>query len=180
MEGFIGASYSVETWGSWKLMMTQYNTIIASMLEPRLAVLNMWGDPTDLQSMRYGLTSVMMNDGYFSYTPRTTAYNGVAWFDEFDSNLGQSTVTAPTAAWQKGVWRRDFENGIALVNPKGNGSQTVTLETAFVKLRGTQDPATNSGSTVTTVTLKDRDGIILLRKNPVKRPAAPKSLSAQP
>jgi hypothetical protein len=76
------------------------------------------------------------------------------------------------------VWRRDFDNGIALVNPKGNGTQTVTLETAFVKLKGTQDPATNNGQTVTTVTLKDRDGIILMRKNPAKRPAAPQKLSA--
>jgi len=178
MEGYMGLSYSVESWGSWKQMMTQYYTIIGAMLEPKLAVVNMWGDPTDLQSMRYGLTSVLMNDGYFSYTNKSTQYYGVTWFDEFDSKLGQSTTTPPTAAWQKGVWRRDFQNGIALVNPKGNGPQTVTLEGPFIKLKGTQDPVTNNGATVTTITLKDRDGIILLRQNPVKRPAAPKNLSA--
>jgi len=159
-------------------MMTQYYTIIGAMLEPKLAVVNMWGDPTDLQSMRYGLTSVLMNDGYFSYTNKATQYYGVTWFDEFDSKLGQSTSAPPTAAWQKGVWRRDFQNGIALVNPKGNGPQTVTLEGPFVKLKGTQDPVTNNGATVTTITLKDRDGIILMRQNPVKRPAAPKNFSA--
>jgi hypothetical protein len=178
MEGYMGLSYSIETWGTWKQMMANYYAIIASMLEPKLAIVNMWGDPTDLQTMRYGLTSVMMNDGYFSYTAKGGAYYGVTWFDEFDSHLGQATATPPSAAWQKGVWRRDFENGIALVNPKGNGPQTVTLETAFVKLKGTQDPVTNNGQSVTTVTLKERDGIILLRKNPVKRPAAPKSLTA--
>jgi hypothetical protein len=101
----------------------------------------------------------------------------VVWFDEFDAKLGQAQAI-PTAAWKQGVWRRDFDNGIVLVNPKGNGNQTVTLETSYVKLQGTQDPAINNGQTVTTVTLKDRDGIILMRKNPVKRPAAPQKLTA--
>jgi hypothetical protein len=50
-----------------------------------------------------------------------------------------------------------------LVNPKGNGVRTVTLETNYVKIKGTQAPTVNSGATVRTVTLKDRDGIILLR-----------------
>ncbi len=65
-----------------------------------------------------------------------------------------------------------------LVNPKGNGTQTLTLETSYVKFKGTQDPTTNNGQTLTTITLKDRDGIILLRKNPLKRPAAPQKFSA--
>jgi hypothetical protein len=85
----------------------------------------------------------------------------------------------PTAAWQKGVWRRDFDNGIALVNPKGNGAQTVTLEAPYIKIKGAQDPVTNNGQTVTTVTLKDRDGIILLRQNPVIRPATPAGFSVE-
>ena len=179
MEAYIGKSYSVESWAGWSGMMTRYTSIMGAMLEPKLGIFNIWGDPTDYQTLRYALASCLMNDGYFSYTPTTTQYNGVAWFDEFDSNLGQASGTAPTAAWQKGVWRRDFDNGIALVNPKGNGTQTVTLEAAFVKLKGTQDPATNNGASVTTVTLKERDGIILLRTNPMKRPAAPKSLTTQ-
>ena len=179
MEGYIGKSYSVESWSTWAGMMTRYNTIMGAMLEPKLGIFNMWGDTTDYQTMRYGLASCLMNDGYFSFTPNSTQYNGVAWFDEFDSKLGQASGTPPTAAWQKGVWRRDFDNGIALVNPKGNGTQTVTLETSFAKLKGVQDPATNNGATVTTITLKERDGIVLLRQNPVKRPAAPKSLTTQ-
>ncbi len=179
LEGYIGKSYSVESWGGWQGMMTRYNTIMGALLEPKLEILNQWGDPTDYQSMRYGLTSTLMNDGYYSFTDNARQYNGVTWFDEFDSKLGQSSSLPATAAWQSGVWRRDFDNGIALVNPKGNGTKTVTLESAYVKLKGTQDPATNNGQTVTTVTLKDRDGIILLRKNPLKRPAAPQKLTTQ-
>jgi hypothetical protein len=77
------------------------------------------------------------------------------------------------------VWRRDFDNGIVLVNPKGNGPQTVSLGGSFVKIKGKQDPTTNDGQTVTTVTLKDRDGIVLLRATPVTRPAAPQKVTIQ-
>ena len=177
MEGAIGKSWSVEGWAGWQVMMTQYNAIMAAIGQPKLGILNQWGDPTDYQSMRYGLGSTMLNDGYYAFTNQNNGYYGVTWFDEFDSNLGQAQAI-PTAAWKQGVWRRDFDNGIVLVNPKGNGPQTVTLETSFVKLKGTQDPVTNSGATVTSVTLKDRDGIILMRVHPTKRPAAPTKLTA--
>lgn len=176
LEGFIGKSWSTESWAGWQVMMTQYGTLMGAMNQPKIGIFNQWGDPTDYQSLRYGLASCLMNDAYFSFTNNATAYSGVSWFDEYDNNLGQAQAS-PTAAWQSGVWRRDFDNGIALVNPKGNGTKTVTLETAYVKIKGTQDPAINSGQTVTTVTLKDRDGIILLRKSPVKRPDAPQKLT---
>ena len=52
------------------------------------------------------------------------------------------------------------------MNPKGNGTQTVTLETSYKHLTGTQAPTINNGQTVTTVTLNDRDGVILLRLAP--------------
>jgi hypothetical protein len=179
MEGFIGKSWSVETWGGWQAMMNQYRAIMSSVLEPKLGIFNQWGDPTDYQSFRYGLASCLMDNAYYSFTDTSKGYVGVVWFDEYNVNLGQG-MTPPTGAWQSGVWRRDFDNGVVLVNPKGNGSQTVKLETAYVKVAGTQDPATNSGQTVTTVTLKDRDGIILLRKNAPKRPMAPQKVSVQP
>jgi hypothetical protein len=38
---------------------------------------------------------------------------------------------------------------------------------------------TNSGKTVTTVTLKDRDGIVLLRQSPVVRPATPAGFAVE-
>ncbi len=178
-EAAIGKSWSIEAWAGWQVMFKQYVAQMAAVAEPKLMIFNQWGDPTDYQSMRYGLGTCLLNDGYYSFTNTAAGYYGVVWFDELNSNLGQGQ-TAPTAAWQKGVWRRDFDNGIALVNPKGNGAQTVTLETSYVKLQGTQDPVTNNGQTVTTVTLKDRDGIILMRKNPVVRPAAPQKLTASP
>src|SRR5581483_830133 len=167
MEAMIGKSYSIEGWGGWQAMMSQYRSIMAAMNAPKLGIFNQWGDPTDYQSFRYGLTSCLMNDGYYSFSSNSGGYNGVVWFDEYNAKLGQAQSPPPTSAWQKGVWRRDFTNGIALVNPKGNGPQTVQLGGTFVKLKGAQDGSVNSGQTVTSVSLQDRDGIILLRQTPL-------------
>src|SRR6202011_3929936 len=106
----------------------------------------------------------------------SSQYGDAPAFDEYQANLGSAVSAPQTTAWQKGVYRRDFENGIALVNPKGNGAQTITLEGDFKRLSGTQVPSVNSGATVRTLTLRDRDGIILMRLTPVaaaKRPAPP-------
>ena len=177
LEGLIGKSYSVESYAGWQAMMTQYYATIGSMKTPKLAIFNQGGSPTDYQSMRYGLTSCLMNDGYYDFNNNSTGYTGVVWFDEYNAKLGAATAGPPTAAWQKGVWRRDFTNGIALVNPKGNGPQTVTLGGTFVKIKGTQAPSVNSGQSVTTVTLQDRDGIILLRQAPLQQPKSPTGVS---
>jgi hypothetical protein len=128
--------------------------------------------------MRYGLASCSMDDGYFAYSDADAHYYGVPWFDEYGAKLGAAVSGPSTSAWQSGVYRRDFANGIVLVNPKGNGERTVTLESDFVKLKGTQDPTVNNGATVRQVTLKDRDGIVLLRKAPITRPKPPGNLQA--
>ena len=178
LEGYIGKSWSVETWGGWAATLAQYRKVMSAVAAPKLVIFNQWGSQTDYQGMRYGLGTCLLDDGYYSFTDNTQQYYGVVWFDELDQKLGAG-LTKPTAAWQKGVWRRDFDNGIVLVNPKGNGPQTVTLETSYIKIRGTQDPVVNNGQTVTTVTLKDRDGIILLRENPTTRPATPTGFTVE-
>ena len=101
-------------------------------------------------------------------------YSGVVWFDEYDSKLGKAVTVPATTAWQKGVYRRDFENGIALVNPKGNGPVEVTLEEDFRRLDGKQAPSVNNGQLTRKVLLQDRDGIILKRVKAVAAPTAPK------
>jgi hypothetical protein len=163
-EHFMGRTYSVETYEGWAEMMKNYRKIMAALAAPKYLVCGAEGSPTDYQFVRYALASCSMDDGYFAYTDLSKQYQGVPWYDESGVKLGAATSGPPTSAWQSGVYRRNFQNGIILVNPKGNGARTVTLEAEYVKIKGAQAPTVNNGATVRTVTLQDRDGIILLRK----------------
>jgi hypothetical protein len=177
MEGMIGASWSFEQQG-WSTMYAAYQKMMAAIAQPQLVMFEQYGSAGDYQGMRYGLTSCLLGNAYFYYEANSNAH-GPQWFDEFNANLGPATSAPfPSKAYQNGVYRRDFQNGIALVNPKGNGRQTVTLDTTYRKLSGNQDSSVNSGQTVTSVTLNDRDGVILMRLNAQAVPAAP-ALSVQ-
>jgi len=164
IEHFIGRSYSTESWSGWAAMMKQYRATMALLAAPKYGICSTEGSKYDYQTVRYALASCMMDDGYFAFSDPTSYYRGVPWFDEYSVKLGAATSGPSTSAWQSGVYRRNFQNGIVLVNPKGNGPRTVTLEANYVKLRGTQAPTVNNGATVRTVTLKDRDGIILIKQ----------------
>jgi hypothetical protein len=177
MEGIIGQSYSVESYGGWSGMMAYYSYIMASVAAPQLVTFNQDAiSTTDYQGFRYGFASCLMGDAYY-FNDNAESYNDFLTYDEYSFNLGTASTAAlvfPGAtAYQHGVYRRDFANGIALVNPKGNGTQTVTLETSYKHLSGTQDPTVNNGQTVTSVTLQDRDGVILARITPQPVPDAP-------
>jgi len=164
IEHFIGRSYSTETWSGWAAMMKQYRATMALLAAPKYGICSVEGSKTDYQLVRYALGSCMLDDGYFAFSDPSSYYRGVPWFDEYSVKLGAATSGPSTSAWQSGVYRRNFQNGIVLVNPKGNGTRTVTLETNYVKIRGTQATSVNNGATVRTVTLKVRDGIILLKQ----------------
>jgi hypothetical protein len=174
IEGIIGQSYSVETWSTWAEMMRWYRKTMAAVAAPRLVAFHQIGAATDYKAMRYGLASCLLDNGYYAFSDKAKGYSGVTWFDEYDSRLGQAVMAPATTAWQKGVYRRDFENGIALVNPKGNGPVEITLEEDFRRIAGKQDPIVNNGALTRKVVLQDRDGIILKRVRPVAAPTAPK------
>jgi hypothetical protein len=186
LERLIGAHYSYEgsdgegntnSWGSWQLMMDVYRSTTAQMRQPSVMLFTIGGGATDYGLMRYGLTSCLLGDGFFSYIDKDNSHSSNPWFDEYGIDLGAAVDQPPTTAWQKGVYRREFENGVVLVNPRKNGAQTVELEPGFARFNGTQDPAHNNGQPVTRITLADRDGIVLVRQGdrPAK-PAAPQDL----
>lgn len=179
MEHFLGRSYSVEAYAGWAEAMANYRRVTAALASPQYVVCSQDGTATDYQAMRYGLATCSMGDGYWAFMDQAHPGRGVPWFDEMGVKLGNATSTPPTSAWQSGVYRRNFEKGIILVNPKGNGAKTVTLEADFVKIKGTQATSVNNGATVRTVTLQDRDGIILLRPGSTSEatPEAPANFS---
>jgi len=139
----------------------------------------------DYQVVRYTLTFTLMRNGWAQYAISNSnndnvdpsVSSGFPVFDEFwggSLNLagylgaayGGPLGAEQSASWLQGVWRRDFFNGIALVNPAGNGSQTVALGGTLYHLRGTQVPGINNGTAVTSVTVPAGDGLILLRVAP--------------
>lgn len=95
--------------------------------------------------------------------PASGSDNMAAFSFGFGQSLG--TVWIDGIRVQQGsreVWRRDYQEGIALVNATSS-AQVVDLGGVFAHLLGRQDPLVNNGRVVSQVTLPPRDGVILLR-----------------
>jgi hypothetical protein len=131
----------------------------------------------DYQLMRFGLTSTLLGDGYFAFDHGVADHAQVWWYDEYSVDLTSGRPTGDASAkgylglpvtsaaqLSNGVWRRDFEHGIALVNPTDQ-SQTVRLERSYAHILGAQDPAINNGAVVQSVDLPSHDGVILLSRS---------------
>ena len=148
--------------GSWTKAMGQYNAQF-NRVNTGLVAFNAHGLSTDYQLFRYALCSCLLNNGFFSYTDNKVGYVVPPWFDEYDHDLGMAISPPQTAMWSNGVWRRDFENGISLVNPT-ESARTVTIEAGYHRISGIQDVATNSGVSATgPLIIPSRDGIVLKR-----------------
>jgi hypothetical protein len=78
------------------------------------------------------------------------ADDGDVWLDDVHLQAGATNL-----------YRRDFENGIVLVNPAAQ-SLTVPLQSPFRRILGTVDPVVNDGSLVTEVTVPPSDAIFLI------------------
>lgn len=199
-EAVIGASFSKETYAGFNVAMQYYIDLMAMVAEPKLEIFNQEGlradgsdpyDSTPYRAMRYGICMALMNDGYYAGETAAShigpSYGTKVWFDEYDAGgLGQGYLGQPVTNWKGaaqtkarwnygplGVWAREFEGGIAIVNPKGNGPVTLTIQDLGGQLwkhfLGTEDPEVNNGQDVTSsITLADRDGVILLRRHPLR------------
>ena len=164
MESIVGGGSSLEN-TSWTAMMNLYSITMLNCRTPNYSIFMQDGSVTNYAGMRYGLCSCLLDNAYYYHT-NNGSYDTVEAYDELSFNLGAQVAgpnSTPTGTysnsgltvWTQGVWRRDFVNGIILVNPRGNGSQTITLETTYYTLRGVQDPTVNNHSPVTSVTLPD-------------------------
>lgn len=160
LEGIMGEIWSIETRAGWPAAMARYRAAIQNTRAPKIVAFNVHGSPTDYRFFRYAYASCLLDDGYFSFNDKVVMYSSVPWFDEYDFKLGQALAGPPAAAWSQGVWRRDFKNGVVLVNPT-IASRTVTLEPGLRRLAGTQDSAVNDGAAVSQLTLRPKDGIVL-------------------
>lgn len=162
LEGMMGLSWSLERQRGWPAMMERYLAVSRNTAPPHLVGFHVAGRHDDYRQVRYGLTSCLLGNGYFVYSDVRGNDRGVWWYDEYDLDLGRAISPEQSKAWQNRVFRRDFENGIVLVNPTGQ-SRSVEVESGFRRFQGKQDPKTNNGEPVGTVNLPPRDGIVLIR-----------------
>jgi len=185
LEKFMGKSWSIEKNQGWEKMMRAYRVALEHTAYPGIVVLNAGDEDREglslYQFFRYGFASTLMDDGYFDFSDHDP-YSKIYWFDEYDlagtattSWLGEAVDPPQLQPWKNGVYRRRFENGMALVNPRGNGRQTVQIEPGYSFIHGNQDPKVNNGATAQSVTLAERDGVLLISDSASKlaRPKPP-------
>lgn len=124
------------------------------------------GNHIDYQRLRYGMTSALLENAYYSFDFGDTNHGQVWWYDEYTTDLGSPLGGAVSqkelGAYQADVWRRDFEKGIAVVNSTGD-TQRVDLGGEYEALHGTQDTKVNNGRIVSEVMVGGHDGQILLK-----------------
>ena len=181
----------------WSAIMKTYAHYAEHSKLPRASILMSNDDDFgNFKSMRFGLASTLLFDGFFCYTNRKNAYSQVWWYDEYAVDIRTGIATKnfkdkgylgkplsgsyeaddPSellADWlndtplkvEDKVWRRDFENGIILINP-GKKAKKIALNGIFRKIKGTINPAFNDGISISTLTLEKQDAIILLRSRP--------------
>lgn len=167
---------SHNTLKEWQNMARQYLALEKTVgQDPGIFFINANTDNTDgkgtqddYRSVRFGLTTTLLGNGYFGYDAGSSNHAVVWEYDEYDAYLGApksgpvSTHNPQPAVLEPGVWQRDFTNGKVIVNAT-ESAQTVSLGGDFEKLHGLQDPDINDGSIISRATVGPKDGLLLLR-----------------
>ncbi|MBI4992642.1 MAG: FG-GAP repeat protein [Candidatus Magasanikbacteria bacterium] len=156
--------------GEWGKIMRSWKANKSSNKQPLLTIINTntanAGGSDNYRQMRYGLASALLEDGYFSYDYGDKDHGQLWWYDEYGVSLGKPISPASSKKqlneYQADVWRRDFKNGLAIVNSTA-GKEVVDLGGEYEKIHGTQDAVVNDGSIVTEVTIDEYDGRVLLK-----------------
>ena len=179
-----------EAGGTWAGSMKSY-TDTKNFLTPYEGILNAntnntW-DFSNFHKMRFSLGSALLGDGNFSFDYGVNDHSQTWWYDEYQTALGQA-VSAPinildksNKVFKKGLWRRDFANGIVVVNSTGQTQNYAFTDEIFSKLDGQQDPIVNNGSRVNFVSIAAQDAVVLLGDLASRRiPAAGEVASTTP
>lgn len=154
----------------WQDSMRVYAGNQIGIPQPRVNIINAntgnKGDSNNFQKVRFGLASTLLLDGNYSFDFGDKDHAQTWWYDEYSVDLGKPIGAASSLnnklQFVEDVWRREYENGIALVNPTSQ-SQDVNLGGEYEKITGTQDRTVNDGAVVNEVSLKAKDGLVMLR-----------------
>ncbi|HWR00029.1 MAG TPA: putative glycoside hydrolase, partial [Candidatus Methylomirabilis sp.] len=158
----------------WANGFRDYQSSLQSNVRPSITAFNTnpnnVDNPSNWKLMRFGLTTSLLGDGYYSFDYGNRDHGQMWWYDEYDVTLGKASgpprLLAPSGAKgvPEGVWWRDYERGAVVVNSLPT-SQTIDLPGVYERLRGSQDPGTNNGRLETAVTLGAQEGLMLYRRS---------------
>jgi hypothetical protein len=125
----------------------------------------------DPQTMRFGLATALMGDGYFAYDCSNLGRGQWWWYPEYDAPLGHPRGPAHRNA--DGTWQREFDGGLVVVNGTAYDAAVATPKTM-------RDMST--GRVGKSFTLRMYDGRILLPTDaaPTSAPDAQPRLTATP
>jgi hypothetical protein len=162
-----------EFWeGGWNGSMQKYLAVNEQGYSPRINIINSDSDNTGIylnsDRMRYGLSSTLLYNGYYSFDYGTNKREDFWWYDEFNINLGKAKSTPidlldrSNGHITSSVWQRDFENGLAIVNSTDR-TETVYFDFEYEKVKSDQNKLINNGGIINQITLRSEDGTILLR-----------------
>jgi len=163
---------SWEAGGTWAGSMTTYSKLGKTNLSPNVTIINSFNkNQSDYAKMRFGLASTLMDDhGYYSYDYDVSNHGQLWWYDEYDVNLGNPILPAynildkTNTTYKPGLWRRDFENGIVIVNSTNVLQRYIFSKEEFEKINGNQDRSVNNGTIINYVKVAPNDGIVLLKR----------------
>ena len=121
IEGFAAAGpYSSYAPEDWELQM---NRILDYTANGKILLLETYLDMWELQRRLYAIASYLLVKGHQTfYTCLGVGENALEWYPEYDLDLGSYLQEPPDSLkelWDStwNVYKRDYENGIVLVNP---------------------------------------------------------------
>src|SRR6185369_7907116 len=128
-EGFLDPAFSTEDWKA------AANQTLSLVRRNKIVILqNYLPSADDVARRRFLVAGYLLVKGARTYVAYF-ASNPFEWYPEWDLDLGaaqNSAVTIDDLSW-KGIYRRDFDRGIVLVNP-GTSAVHVTLDATFNRL----------------------------------------------
>jgi hypothetical protein len=161
---------SWENGGNWSGSMQTYLKLKDYNKEPQTSIVLAFNDQgKPYQKMRYSLASTLMENGYFGYNESVYKQAGLSFYDEYEFSLGQpqsqaDNLLSNSSEMKPGLWRRDFENGVAVLNSSQGKKSYFFEKEEFEKLKGDQAPEINNGTIVNYVNLEPEDAVILKKR----------------
>jgi hypothetical protein len=167
-EGFAGTGFALSDWQA------STNELLSLAAADRIMILqNYLSATTDVATRLYYLGNYLLVKGHHTYLDYF-ASGPLEWYPEWKIDLGAPTTAMATdvsSLASSGVYRRDFVNGIVLVNPSGSSvnvalggtyEQVVPAGGGAVDSAG-DEPGSLSMQSVASVTVGGRTAVILLR-----------------